>query len=104
MAATPHTDHTRTAEQDAAMRLEHAVSRARRVILWERAWPPLVGLASLAAVFLAVSWAGLWLHLPPFARMAGVAAFIGVLVWRLWALAHTPVSYTHLTLPTICSV
>lgn len=88
MAAKPQQDHRQTAGQDAALHLERALLQARRVILWERIWPPLVGLSSLLAVFLLVSWSGLWLVLPPFARMAGVMVFALLLIWRGWALAR----------------
>jgi uncharacterized protein (TIGR02302 family) len=55
--------------------LTRALRRARGSILWERLWPVLVTLATAVGVFLALSWAGLWIALPPLARIAGVAIF-----------------------------
>jgi uncharacterized protein (TIGR02302 family) len=55
--------------------LERALKRARGSILWERSWPLLVTLAVPVGLFLAFSWAGLWLALPPLARAAGVIVF-----------------------------
>jgi uncharacterized protein (TIGR02302 family) len=55
--------------------LEQAVWRARLTILWERLWPALAGLAAVLGLFLAVSWAGLWLWLPPLGRAAGLVLF-----------------------------
>jgi uncharacterized protein (TIGR02302 family) len=55
--------------------LKRALKRARGSILWERLWPVLVTLAIAVGLFLAFSWAGLWLALPPLARAVGVVAF-----------------------------
>jgi uncharacterized protein (TIGR02302 family) len=55
--------------------LAKAIARARLVIGWERAWPILVRIGVVAAAFLAVSWAGLWLALPIYGRVAGVVVF-----------------------------
>ena len=63
-------------------RLANAARRARYAIFWERVWPPLAALATAAGLFLALSWLGLWLWLPPLGRAAGLVLF-GVLA--LWA-------------------
>ncbi|ACA19178.1 conserved hypothetical protein [Methylobacterium sp. 4-46] len=55
--------------------LDRLVLRAARVTVWERAWPILWRGLAVALLFLAASWLGLWLDLPPSWRMAGVAAF-----------------------------
>ena len=53
-----------------------ALSRlAGRVLLVERAWPPLVWALAVAILFLGASWLGLWLFAPRALRVAGVAAF-----------------------------
>ena len=57
--------------------------RAEAVIVFERFWPPLVWAATLAALFLALSWFGLWLAAPRLARIGGVAAFAVALVVAL---------------------
>src|SRR5205085_3966632 len=54
--------------------LARALRRAWWTILWERLWPALASLAVAVGIFLAVSWAGLWLWLPPMGR--AVALFI----------------------------
>ena len=48
--------------------LSRALSRARWSIFWERLWPALAGIATVIGLFLAVSWLGLWLWLPPIGR------------------------------------
>jgi len=58
--------------------LAAALKRARWTLLWERLWPPLAALATVIGLFLAVSWLGLWLWLPPLARAVGLVIF-GVL-------------------------
>ena len=88
VAATPESNQIRTAEQEASAHLARAVARARRVILWERIWPALVGAGIVAALFLAASWAGLWITLPPLGRIIGVGLFALVMAWRLWPLAQ----------------
>jgi len=55
--------------------LARAVRRARWAGFWERLWPPLATLATAILLFLAVSWLGLWLLLPPLGRAIGLFAF-----------------------------
>ena len=45
--------------------LARALKRARLSILWERLWQALAALATAVGLFLAVSWFGVWLMLPP---------------------------------------
>ena len=52
--------------------LDRAVRRARWTILWERTWPPLAALLTVFGLFLALSWLGVWLWLPPIGRAIGV--------------------------------
>jgi uncharacterized protein (TIGR02302 family) len=56
-------------------RLDRALRRARWTIFWERVWPALASLATAAGLFLAVSWLGLWLWLPPLGRAIGLGVF-----------------------------
>jgi uncharacterized protein (TIGR02302 family) len=73
------------------LRLAQAVRRSEFAIAWERVWPHLARLLTVAGLFLAASWLGLWLVLPFFARAIGVGLF-GVialaalvpLVWFRW--------------------
>ncbi|GJD39281.1 MULTISPECIES: TIGR02302 family protein [Methylobacterium] len=67
----------------ARSRLDRLVSRSQAAGLWERAWPLLWrGLAVILA-FLAVSWLGLWLDLPPIWRISGLSAFAVALLAAL---------------------
>ena len=54
--------------------LARALRRAWWTILWERFWPALASLGVALGIFLAASWAGLWLVLPPMGR--AIALFV----------------------------
>ena len=69
-------------------RLTALARRAEAVIVFERFWPPLVWAATLVALFLVVSWLGLWQALPRAARIGGVAAFAVAFVIVLAPLAR----------------
>jgi uncharacterized protein (TIGR02302 family) len=69
--------------REALAALSLALARTRRVLLWEGFWPVLVALLSTAGIFIAVSWAGLWIALPPYGRIAGVAFFALLLIAAL---------------------
>jgi uncharacterized protein (TIGR02302 family) len=62
--------------QVARLRLAQAVRRATWAIAWERVWPHLARLLTVAGLFLAASWAGLWVALPFSGRIVGVVGFI----------------------------
>ena len=55
--------------------LERALVRARWTTFWERLWPPFAAIATAIGLFLAVSWLGLWLWLPPLGRAVALFAF-----------------------------
>jgi uncharacterized protein (TIGR02302 family) len=65
-------------EQVADSMLERALRRAWWTILWERLWPALASVAVAIGIFLSLSWAGLWLWLPPLGR--AVALFVLVVL------------------------
>ena len=67
---------TSGADASARLRLNEALKRARYAIAWERGWPHLARLLTVAGLFLVVSWAGLWLALPFAARLAGAGLFL----------------------------
>jgi uncharacterized protein (TIGR02302 family) len=78
---------------DAVSRLQlaQALRRAEYAIAWERIWPHLARLFTVAGLFLALSWAGLWLALPFVARGIGLGVFLALalaallpLVWFRW--------------------
>ncbi len=71
------------AEPAARTLLAVALRRARWTILWERLWPALAMLATALSLFLALSWLGLWLWLPPLARAVGVIGFVVAIVAAL---------------------
>ena len=73
--------------------LERALTRAKWVLLWERLWPALASLATAVGLFLAVSWLGLWLWLPPMGRAVALFCFV-----VLTALATLPLLF--LRVPT----
>src|SRR6476659_4328331 len=72
-AATPHQLPPPERAGDDA--LSRALRRARWTIFWERLWPALASIATVAGLFLAVSWLGLWLWLPPTGRAIGLGIF-----------------------------
>src|ERR1700704_3495600 len=85
-AATNATSHQVSAPNRAGDRvLARALSLARWTIFWERLWPALASIATVVGLFLAVSWLGLWLWLPPIGRAIG----LGV-VFLLTAAAFAP--------------
>ncbi|MBX9774423.1 MAG: TIGR02302 family protein [Xanthobacteraceae bacterium] len=55
--------------------LASALSRASWSLLWERLWPALASIATAAGLFLALSWLGLWMWLPPVGRAIGLGVF-----------------------------
>ncbi len=61
--------------REALAALSVALARTRRALWWESIWPVLALVLSGFGIFLALSWAGLWLALPPYGRIAGVALF-----------------------------
>ena len=62
-------------QQPTRLLLARALRRARGGLLWERLWPALASVAIVLGLFLAFSWAGLWLVLPPLARAIGLVIF-----------------------------
>src|SRR4029077_9661814 len=64
--------------------LEATLKRARWTIFWERVWPPLTALAPAVGLFLALSWLGVWLWLPPLGRAAAGIACAAIAVIAAW--------------------
>jgi hypothetical protein len=60
----------------AAAMLVRALKQARWITFWERLWPPLAAVATAVGLFLAVSWAGAWLWLPPIGRAVALFVFL----------------------------
>jgi len=83
--ADPIAEDTLVRARAADALLAKALRKAWWTILWERLWPALASLAVAVGLFLAVSWAGLWLILPPTGR--AIALFVLVV---LIAIAAVP--------------
>jgi uncharacterized protein (TIGR02302 family) len=73
---------------DATSRLQlgQALQRAKYAIAWERSWPHLARLLTIAGLFLVASWAGLWLMLPFVARAIGLGVFAVLALGALFPL------------------
>ena len=63
-------------EAASRLHLARAVRRATWAIAWERSWPHLARLLTVAGLFLVASWAGLWLWLPVLGRAIGLGLFV----------------------------
>jgi len=74
-AKSPDKSPAKSGDSVARLKLAQALQRATYAIAWERAWPHLARLLTVAGLFLAASWAGLWLALPSFARAIGLGLF-----------------------------
>src|SRR6266849_2315923 len=75
--ATPDpSEPARDADAASRLQLTQALQRAKYAIAWERSWPHFARLLTVAGLFLAVSWAGLWLALPFVARAIGLGVFV----------------------------
>jgi uncharacterized protein (TIGR02302 family) len=83
-AAAPHQPSPQERAGDDL--LARALRRARWTIFWERLWPALASVATVIGLFLALSWLGLWLWLPPAGRAIGLGIF-----FLLTAAAFAPV-------------
>ncbi len=90
--ATPDpSEPVRNPDAVSRLQLAQALRRAEFAMAWERSWPHLARLLTVAGLFLVVSWAGLWLVLPFMARAAGLGLFVVLalaalfpLVWFRW--------------------
>ena len=70
----------------ARLQLTRALQRAQYAIAWERFWPHLARLLTVAGLFLVVSWVGLWLALPFLARAIGLILFVILALGALFPL------------------
>jgi uncharacterized protein (TIGR02302 family) len=69
-------------------RLSGLVRGSSLALWWERLWPCLWLPLTVVLLFLAASWLGLWLRLPPVGRMAGLALFGLALIASFWPLVR----------------
>ncbi|WP_332683242.1 TIGR02302 family protein [Bosea sp. (in: a-proteobacteria)] len=68
-------------------RLERLAAASRLSLAWERLWPRLWAPLAIVLTFLAVSWFGLWLHLPWWGRAGGALLFAAAFVASFWPIA-----------------
>ncbi len=74
--------------QPMRLKLARALQRARGSLFWERLWPALAYIAVAAGLFLAFSWAGLWIVLPPLGRAIGCVLFLLAIAAAAWPLVR----------------
>ncbi len=79
-----------TTEAAARARIDRAVRRARLVLVWEALWPRLAPIATLAALFAALSWLGLWRYTGAPVRFVVLALFAVAFLAFLIRLARFP--------------
>jgi uncharacterized protein (TIGR02302 family) len=79
-------DPIRNSDALSRLKLAQALQRATYAIAWERAWPHLARLLTVAGLFLVVSWAGLWLAVPSVVRAIGLVVFAGIAIAALFPL------------------
>jgi uncharacterized protein (TIGR02302 family) len=74
--------------QPMRLKLARALQRARGSLFWEKLWPALAYIAVAVGLFLAFSWAGLWIVLPPLGRAIGCVLFLLVIAAAAWPLVR----------------
>ena len=84
---SPETPAPGASDPAARLQLAKAVQRAQFALAWERLWPHLARILTLAGLFLAVSWIGAWVTLPFTARVIGLLVFAGLLIASLVPMA-----------------
>jgi uncharacterized protein (TIGR02302 family) len=62
------------------IRLERLARGAQFALSWEKLWPAIVTVLGVLALFLIVSWLGLWLYLPRTGRIAGLVVLAALLL------------------------
>lgn len=75
--------------------LHAALRRARLTIFWERLWPALASVATVLGLFLALSWLGLWVFLPPLGRAVVMLVLAGIAVWAALPLLRLRLPADH---------
>jgi uncharacterized protein (TIGR02302 family) len=87
-AAPDSPDPTRDPDAVSRLQLTQALQRTKYAIAWERAWPHLARLLTIAGLFLVLSWVGVWLALPFIARALGLGLFVLAVLGALLPLAR----------------
>ncbi len=87
--ATPDpSEPVRNPDATSRLQLGQALQRAKYAIAWERSWPHVARLLTIAGLFLVASWAGLWLMLPFVARAIGLGVFAVLALGALFPLVR----------------
>src|SRR2546430_15908882 len=81
--------------------LARALRRARWTIFWERLWPALGSVATVIGLFLALSWLGLGLLLPPAGPAVGLGLFFLVTPAPVAPVLVAPLPGPHRRLRTV---
>lgn len=81
-------ERTPSARSATARLLDRLTGRARLALLWERLWPVAVAALIVLGAFIAVSWLGLWLEVPRWARGVGLGLFAAAFLWPAWLLTR----------------
>src|SRR6185503_20491500 len=81
-------EQVRSNDAVSRLHLSRALRRAGFAIAWERGWPHLARLLTVSGLFLAVSWAGLWVALPFLARAIGLGLFVALALAALFPMAR----------------
>jgi uncharacterized protein (TIGR02302 family) len=71
-------------EASARARIDRAVARAHANLFWEAIWPLTAPFVTLAALFAALSWFGLWRLTAAPLRFAILALFVAAVAYYLW--------------------
>ncbi|HXL13105.1 MAG TPA: TIGR02302 family protein [Bradyrhizobium sp.] len=87
-AAPDSPDSARDPDAVSRLQLTQALQRAKYAIAWERSWPHLARLLTIAGLFLVLSWIGVWLALPFIARALGLGLFVLAALGALLPLAR----------------
>jgi uncharacterized protein (TIGR02302 family) len=74
----------------AASRIAVLGRRAGLALFWERIWPPLALVLAIVSAFLTLSWMGLWMNVPVWARIAGVGLTIVALAGAFVLVLRAP--------------
>lgn len=76
------------ASRKTKLRLDKLAGRARASLSWEAIWPVTVGVLIVTGLFLTVSWLGLWINLPRWARLTALVIFALAVAAALSPLRH----------------
>ncbi|SDU40661.1 TIGR02302 family protein [Stappia sp. ES.058] len=71
----------RVGVRNAPRQLERALVQASASLWWERVWPTLQSVVIAVALYVGLSWLGLWTLLPAWLSIAAAVGFLGAVLW-----------------------